>query len=108
MQRNILFYSMMFFFSLLLISCSGGGADCSNESELANTLTGISAQITPALLEFSADPSDANCDKIKDLYLEWIEDIESIQDCAAEFGQADEFALALDEARTSLSEWTCD
>lgn len=91
----------------ILTSCGGDDVDCSDEAALNATLENGADRVTNALLAYSMDPSDANCNTLKDTYSDWIDDLSSLQDCADDVGQGAEFRSAIADARTAIDDIPC-
>lgn len=102
-------FSLAFILSISFIttSCGGDGADCNDEAAVATAFEGLSDELVETLFQFGQDPSTSNCNRVRDVYLEWIERLEAVEDCANDLGQGAEFDAAVEEARNELDNFIC-
>lgn len=91
----------------LMTSCGGDSIDCSDEMALEEATTAGLEDVTDAFTKFSTDPSESNCQEVRNALSNWINDIEDLEDCARERGELAEFQEALNEAREQLNDFPC-
>lgn len=64
--------------------------------------------ITDAAEVYGNDPTEENCEAYKATFEEYIEAIESLQDCADDAGQGDQFRASIESSRQSLEGLQCN
>lgn len=107
---KIQFLFCLFFVALasFMASCGSSDAiDCSDELAVSNAINSVTDELVEASLAFSQDPSQANCNNIRDVYSRWLDNLEDVEDCADDLGQGAEFRASLEEAREGLNNFTC-
>ena len=108
MKLNFLYFLLLLSVAVLNTSCGGDDdIDCNDEREITEAINGLSDELIEASLQFSQDPSQSNCENIRDVYSRWIDNLESVENCADQVGQGDEFRQAINEAREGLNNFTC-
>ena len=99
----------LFFFlaltSIGFISCSDE-KDC-DEFANENFLQAEAEAIINTAFEYAFNPSDENCQKLRDAYSDFLDLAEEFQGCADEAGQGEEYRADLEEAREALNDLPC-
>lgn len=110
-MKNVFVYlSFIFFFTLVVSSCSkdGGtnGANCS--TAWAADLSPEFDVITSASVAYSQDQSLENCNALKAAYQDWLDALKPYGDCATLTGQDRvEWQQAVDNAESEI-DTLCD
>ncbi len=107
MIRNLKMFSLLLILGLSIASCGGGG-DCDDEQAVANAYSEGFANILSASLSFDGEPTDDNCKAFVDALDGWIDILEDFEKCAEEFGRGQDFRESIIEARSDLSDLSCD
>lgn len=108
MKISFLFPLLLVALTFITSSCGSSNAiDCSNELAVSNAINSVTDELVDASLTFSQDPSQANCNNIRDVYSRWLDNLEEVEDCADDLGQGAEFRASLEEAREGLNNFTC-
>ncbi|MDF1698313.1 MAG: hypothetical protein P1U56_20860 [Saprospiraceae bacterium] len=97
---------LLFAFALCFASCGGddgpSGAECNSLGFTAEYEVELTA-ISEAATVWANDPTEANCDALKDAYNDYLDSLEKWEDCANELNQFNEWQAAIDAARQSVS-----
>jgi len=102
-------FSLLFLLvSLMTISISCGDDNDPNEppsgctsnftQDYANELTSIN----DATVAWTNDMSDSNCNALKDAYNDYLDALETWEDCANFYNQVTEWQAAIDATRASI------
>ncbi|MEM9548361.1 MAG: hypothetical protein AAGA77_20425 [Bacteroidota bacterium] len=84
-----------------------GNVDCDNATEVNNAIADEAQAVTDASTAFANDPSDANCEAFKNAYLDYIDVLRDLQDCANQAGVGDTWQTTLDQAETAAEALLC-
>lgn len=87
-------------------SCGDDDVDC-NDINAANFLAAETDALIDAAFDYGFDPSDANCEKLKSAYEDYIDAAEAYEDCADEAGQGDEFRESIQDAKDGIADLDC-
>ena len=95
-----------------LFSSCGDDDDAVEECSSANlnfavTFSEELDNVNAATTAFATDPSTENCLALKAAYEDYLDAIESYEDCAREAGQLAEWNQGLSDARDSLNDLVC-
>lgn len=93
--------------TLIFASCGSDDPSCDDEAEVNRILDSGTDSIIDAVTAYSTDQSESNCNALKNAYNDWIDDLESLQSCADEVGQGQEFRIAINNSRDSLNDIPC-
>jgi len=90
---------------LFASSCGSSTSDCESAT-LNDSFTQATNEITNALV--NVNPSDPNsCDDFKKALRNYIDELDSLQDCANDVGQGTEWREAINEAKDQLDDFSC-
>lgn len=117
-MRNMKYLKSLSFFTflimgLILTSCGddddngAGNVDCNSSIAVNNAIAQEVDNISTALNAWVADMSDANCDALKEAYQDYIDALQSLQDCANQAGVGAEFAQSLADAEANIANLAC-
>lgn len=106
-MRSTLKFLFILPFILVLFSCGDDTPDCDDEAAINQLLETGANNVFNAVEAYISDPSDSNCNRLKNTYSDWIDDMENLQDCADDAGQGQEFRDAISEARDALNDVPC-
>ena len=101
-------FSILLFMATLIIASFGCGGDDPNDppsgcnTVFSQTFNGELDAISTAANAYGMDPSQDNCDALKDAYNDYLDALEDWEDCANFYNQFDEWQAALDSARASV------
>jgi hypothetical protein len=108
-MKQFKFLFTLFLFGLLSVSCgdddNGGGnnnVDCSDSVAVNAAVSDELNAISTAATAYGNDPSNANCQALKNAYQDYIDALEDIFDCAKQAGLQNEFQQSIDAARASI------
>lgn len=87
-------------------SCGDDDVDC-NDIDAANFLSAETEALIDAAFDYGFNQTDANCEKLKSAYEDYIDAAEAYESCADQAGEGDEFREALDEARDGVADLPC-
>ena len=100
--------ALLFCVILLTPSCgSDDGVDCEDTVELNRIVEDGLDRVLDVTFDYSNDPSNENCNRLKSVYSDWIDEMERLQDCADQAGQGAEYREAINEARSALNDIPC-
>ncbi|MEO0787428.1 MAG: hypothetical protein AAFY36_02130 [Bacteroidota bacterium] len=108
---NKLFILLLAVATIAVSSCGGNDDDGGNTNEncvvnYSNDLSEAGDDIVAALNVFTSDPSDENCQAYLQTLRDYLDVIESYENCAG-LNQG-EFQMQLAEARQSVEDTTCN
>ena len=106
MKKRIILLSLLFVG--MLYSCGGDDdVDCEDLGAVQITINSSADRVNQAVDVFNADPSDDNCEDLAGALRDFIETLESFQECANQTGQGQQFSSDLAQTRDSLSQLPC-
>ena len=102
-QASKFILSMVLFAGLALVACKKDNAiNCANNfnisSEVVNELNGINA----AASTYANDPSNANCENLKDAYRDYLSALRGLESCAKSAGVLVEWNQSITDAENSV------
>lgn len=99
-----IFYLFLLTFSIGLISCGGDDVeDCTSASiNFSQEFSDELENITTVAINFANNPSSSNCNAYKDAIRDYIDALKSLEDCARETGQLDEYNESLAEYESEI------
>ncbi|NNE14495.1 MAG: hypothetical protein HKN51_05930, partial [Saprospiraceae bacterium] len=87
------------------ISCGGddgpGGSSCNSQGWTVEYEDELDA-VNDAATTWANDPTDANCEALKDAYNDYLDVLDDWEDCANQLDQFDEWQAAIDAARQTV------
>ena len=112
---NITKLIKIFFVTLIIGVVSSCGDDdtpnnnvnCQSSIEVNQAVADDVEAISVALQAWIADQSSQNCNALQTAYQNYIDALESLQDCANQAGVGQEFSQALSEARGNIANLSC-
>ena len=75
--------------------------NCAQDT-IASEISDESAAISAAAIAYGSDPSNANCQALKNAYQDLIDAYQDLEDCAASLNQTTEWQQGLDAAEAAL------
>lgn len=107
MRSTLKFLLLLPLFILITTSCGDDTPDCDDEAAINQLLENGANRVFNAVELYIGDPSNNNCENLRDTYADWIDDMENLQDCADDAGQGQEFREAISDARSALDDVPC-
>lgn len=104
--------TLVFVFTLLIFTISCGDSnDPSNPSgcstEFAETFQDEIQTINTTTQNYANDPSTANCEAFKEAYQNYINALDSWEECANFYNQVAQWEQAIDAAQLSIDNIVC-
>ncbi len=99
----------LFFFILgsgLFMSCGSDEADCANAASYYNEVLSELNEFNAAIITFSTDPSESNCNALKDAGNDYIDALDPWGVCL-EGQDYDDWDAAKAEAQQAIDDITC-
>ena len=81
--------------------------DCSSSLEVNRAVADDVEAIGIAIQAWIVDQSPQNCNALQTAYQNYIDALESLQDCANQAGVGQEFSQALSEAQNNIADLSC-
>ena len=88
------------------ISSCGGGKTCSVGAFNSDVNAAIQ-QLNTAINAYAAEQTEANCNAYKDAAQNYLDEVRTFSDCAADIGQAN-YDAAVDAAQEAVNSITCN
>lgn len=106
--------SVFLSFFLIFMACSGDDdddidqVDCNGASiYTSNVFLEVNMELSEASSTYGNDPTPENCEAFKNTYLDYIDALRSLRDCAEVYGQIEEYDASLDQAEQSIDDLEC-
>lgn len=106
-QKNYPLFVLLLF--LCLTSSCGNDDDvveCTS-TEVSERFNDLIDDVISASTTYANDESSANCNKLKDTFRTFIDEMRTLQNCADEVGQGAEWRESIQEAETDLDDLNC-
>lgn len=108
-------FKIQHYFILLAAICLFGGCsksddpkiDCQSGFNLHALTTTEVENFSNAAVEYSQDPTPANCNKYKKALSAYIDALDQYEKCALEYGSIEEWRTSIREAREGIDDLQC-
>ena len=104
--------SLVFLFGLIVMmtlgqACGGDDIDCADNAAIQQDINRLVTEVNNALDDFNNDPSDSNCDAVRDSIDDFIDFNESVLECFATDPERQLTQEQIDNARSSRDMLPC-
>lgn len=107
MKQLLLFSAVLGLMTVISCSKSSKAAANCNSNNYTQEFQDELDAVSNATSVYASDPTTENCEKFVDAYLDYIDALESWEDCAISTNQEVEWRQALESARQSAEDIQC-
>ena len=94
------------FVGVLFTACGDDDVECT-EAGISEAIQDETEALSNAASAYAVDPSTENCEAFKDAYQDFIDEAKSLQDCANEVGEGEEYMQSIEEAEAAIAALEC-
>ncbi len=107
-------FSLLILCALSITSCgdddngsSNGDLDCNSSVEVNNAVSAEAKAVSDAVSAWGMDPSDANCAALKTAYVDYIDALNDLLECARDAGIGPDFTNLISVTESSIDGLIC-